>query len=378
MVDGGEGLRHRRATFPSMADQFETVADDWLEGRGGPDAHEFLSRFEGADLVVVNGEGSIYRTNHTAIRELFLAWLAKERLGIPTVYVNGGLHLTGVMPILPAMVRKTFRRIDAVALREAWSLRNVQEYVPDLPAALFPDTAFTLTPEDAHVSGDVAAHLDRLVGSPYFCFAPGAMPMDSRGGKKSALHQMISALKVAAPHAVFVSSNPADRYIEEIAHQTDSLFLERGTDYREFMALVAGAQFLVSGRYHNVILAAIMGCPTIAFGSSSHKVHGGCEMLDNLIGSPYDGTDLRSELDAISDQAATYVENRDGFTERLRVICQRRRDEAFELGSFVVNAMRSTSEAGQRHRGYSATSAPRVRRSTSDRRGHLSGQDPWK
>jgi hypothetical protein len=83
----------------------------------------------------------------------FLAWLAKERLGIPTVYVNGGLHLTGVVPILPAMVRKTFRRIDAVALRDAWSLRNVQEYVPGLAAAaLFPDAAFTLTPEDPHVS----------------------------------------------------------------------------------------------------------------------------------------------------------------------------------------------------------------------------------
>ena len=156
MVDGGEGLRHLRATFPSVADEFETVADDWLEGRGGPDAGEFLSRFEGADLIVLNGEGSIYRTNHTAIRELFLAWLAKERLGIPTVYVNGGLHLTGVVPILPGMVRKTFRSLDGVALREAWSLRNVQEYVPGLQAALFPDTAFTLTPEDAHVSGDVA------------------------------------------------------------------------------------------------------------------------------------------------------------------------------------------------------------------------------
>jgi hypothetical protein len=72
-------------------------------------------------------------------------------------------------------------------------------------------------------------------------------------------------------------------------------------------------------------------------------------MLDNLIGSPYDGTDVLSELDAISDQAATYVENRDGLAERLRATCQRRRDEAFELGNFAVNAMRAPAEVGSRH-----------------------------
>ena len=177
------------------------------------------------------------------------------------------------------------------------------------------------------------------------------MPMDSGGGEQSALYQMISVLKLAVPRMqYFVSSNPADRYIEEIAHQTDALFLDRkGTDYREFMALVAGAQFLVSGRYHNVILAAIMGCPTIAFGSSSHKVHGACEMFDNLVGSPYDGTDLRTELDAIADQAAVYIENREGFAERLRATCQRRRDEAFELGNFALNSLHAPSEVGSQH-----------------------------
>ena len=56
---------------------------------------------------MLNGEGSVYRTNLSAIRELFIAWLCKCHLGIPTIFVNATVHLTDVMPILPAMVRKT-------------------------------------------------------------------------------------------------------------------------------------------------------------------------------------------------------------------------------------------------------------------------------
>jgi polysaccharide pyruvyl transferase WcaK-like protein len=337
MVGGGAAFRYRRATFPAVADQFETIADEWIDGRGGPGAQDFLGRFAGADLVVLNGEGSLYRTNHSAVRELFLAWLAKERLGIPTVYVNGGLHLTGVMPTLPAMVRKTFRTLDAVAMREAWSLRNLGEYVPEVGAHLIPDTAFTLNPNDALESDSVRNIREQLGGSPYFCFDPGAMPMDAHGGTKSAMHQMISALRRITPSAVFVSTAPADRYIEQVARDTDSLYVDTITNYREFMSLMSGAQFLVSGRYHNVILAAIMGCPTISFGSTTHKVHGACEMLDGLVGSPYDGTDLRPRLRAIEQQAQTYVDQRSDIQMRLQTVCARRSSEVLALGQLVAS-----------------------------------------
>jgi polysaccharide pyruvyl transferase WcaK-like protein len=340
-VNEGVGMRTPRATYPSVADQFETIADEWMEGRGGSGAQQFLSRFEGADLVVLNGEGSIYRTNESAIRELFLAWLCKVRLEIPTVFVNGGLHLTDVVPILPAMVRKTFRSLDAVAVREPCSLRNLQEYVPGVDAQLFPDAAFVLRPDDARGSDVVKMLREHIGGSPYFCFDPGAMPIDARGGEKSAMHQMISVLKRVTPRAVFVANMHTDRYIEEIAHDTDSLYVDTMASYREFMALVSDAQFLVSGRYHNVILAAIMGCPSIALGSSSHKVHGACEMLDNLVGSPYDGTDLLSNLDTITQHAGTYVQSRAEFADQLQDVCGRRRAEAFGLGELVTNLVRT-------------------------------------
>jgi polysaccharide pyruvyl transferase WcaK-like protein len=348
-VDGGRGLTQPGPTFPALADQFETVAREWTEGHGA-EAQEFLTRFEGADLVVLNGEGSIYRTNPSAIRELFLAWFAREQLGIPTVFINGMVHLTDVVPVLPAMVRKTFSTLDAVAVREPCSLRNLRQYAPDVEAQVLADSAFVFTADDAYYTPAVRRVKAQIGDSPYFCFDPGPMPMDHRSSNQSGLHQMLYRLMRVVPQAVLVSSGPADEYIREVAAETGSIYVDSLTDYREYMALVADAQFIASGRYHNPILAAIVGCPAITFASANHKVHGACEMLDGVIGSPYDGTDLRSQLDAIEDHAREYVANRAEFGGRLIDICRRRRPEALQLGEVAADALRRRSTAGSPRR----------------------------
>jgi hypothetical protein len=341
-VDGGAGLRPPRATFPQLADQFETIADEWLAGGGGPDAGEYLRRLERADLVILNGEGSLYRTNVSAIRELFLAWLCKVRLGVPTVYLNGGLHLTGVLPILPAMARKTFAVLDAVAIREPWSIRNLEEYVPQVEAHLVPDAAYALRPADARSSAAVDAVRERIGDIPYFCFDPGAMPMDVLGGERSALYELITALKDVVPGAVYVSHSPPDDYIEGIARETGSIYVDTIRDYREYLALVADAEFVVTGRHHNVILASIVGCPSIAFGATTHKVHGACEWLEGLVGSPYDGTDIRPQLGTIVEHAIGYVRTRELLRERLLEVSARLRARTSVLGDLVAEALKAS------------------------------------
>jgi polysaccharide pyruvyl transferase WcaK-like protein len=258
--------------------------------------------------------------------------------------MNGMVHLTDVVPILPAMVRKTFSILDAVAVREACSLRNLEAFAPDVDARVFPDSAFVLTADDALDTPAVRAIRDQIGEAPYFCFDPGAMPMDHRGPKKSALYELITALQKAAPRAVLVNSAPADRYIEQIAAETGAIFVDTLTDYREYMTLVRDAQFVASGRYHNPILAAIMGCPSLAFGSTNHKVHGASEMLE-VVGSPHDGTDLRPRLDVIEEQARAYVRDRGKFRDELQELCRRLRSEAFELGGVAAGALR-TNELG--------------------------------
>lgn len=345
LVNGGAGMRQPKANFPAMADQFERFADDWLDGKGGDGAKEYLAQLDGVDLVVLNGEGSIYRQNMSAVRELFLAWLAKTRLGIPTMFINGMVHLTDVMPFLPGMARKTFGALDAVAVREPRSFRNLQEYMPQLQVHVFPDSAFYLKPKIAEESAAVKELRRRIQNQPFFCFDPGAMPVDHTPPYKSALYELIVTLKQVVPQAVLVSSAPADNYIQQIADETDSIFVNTLTRYQEFMALTRDAQFVVSGRYHNPILAALMGCPSITLASTNHKVHGAAETLRGLNGMPYDGTDLRSHLAAIKEHAQGYVRRRLELRNELTQLSSTLRTETEGLGRLVRDTLRKTASA---------------------------------
>lgn len=342
----GEGMRQPLATFPEVADQFESVADEWDDGRGGPGAAEFLERFTGADLVVLNGEGSMYRTNTSAIRELFLAWYAKRRLGIPTVFLNGTVHLTDVVPLLPAMVRKTFSALDAVAVRESFSLRNLAHYAPAVEALLIPDSAFMFDAGVAAETPAVTAIRERIAGRQFFCFDPGAMHMDHRLPYRSAAYDLVGELTEVVPCAVLVNSSPADSYFKEIAAETGAIYVDTLTDYREYMSLVGDAQFVVTGRYHNPILAAIMGTPSVTFASANHKVHGACEILDGIIGAPHDGTSMLPLFPEIVAQARAYVEDRVALRDRLLGVCAQRRVEAAQLGSLVAGVLASTTGTG--------------------------------
>jgi hypothetical protein len=338
--DGGKNLRQPTPVFPSVADQFDEIADEWLAGRGGPGASEYLAEFIDIDLVVLNGEGSIYRANLSAQRELFLTWLAKTRLGIPAIFANGTVHLTDVLPILPAMVRKTFASLDTVVVREPFSLRNVRAYAPNVPVRLIPDTAFVHTADQARVARAAIAVQKHLSGQSYFCYDPGPMAIDNRTPGSSAEYQLISELKTIVPQAVLVPTPPVLRHVEElsrIAKETDSIYAGRLRDYREYMALVQNAQFVVSGRYHDLILAGIMGCPTIGLAAASHKLHGACELLG--LGTPFDGTDLRSNMEAIKQRAVDYISNRDTLRDELEARTKELSLAAWELNEVIDAAV---------------------------------------
>lgn len=338
MVKGAQKAQPQ-AVFPDVADQFEEIADEWERGGGGPGSKGFLKKFEGVDLVLLNGEGSIYRTNLSAMRELFLAWYAKTRLGLPTLFMNGTIHLTDVVPVLPAMVRKTFPLLDAVTVREPYSLRNLQQYVPNVSAKVVPDSAFHL----AHLVAENRIDLKESkfhVDGDYFCLDMGPLPNDHRKPGTSALHQLIGELKKLGLQAVLIGKQfPTDRFVEKLAGETNSLYFDPSHTFNDLMSLQANAKFQVAGRYHYLILASIVGCPSIALATVSHKVHGVCELLGGQIGTPHDPTDLRSCTDRIIAQARGYLSEQANLRPSLQSTSLELADRSLELGKLVNDSL---------------------------------------
>jgi polysaccharide pyruvyl transferase WcaK-like protein len=324
--------------WPQVADEFEFIADEWLAGRGGQGADVYLKTLNGVDVVVLNGEGSMYQKNTTAIRELFIAWFAKARLGIPTVFLNGLVQLTAVVPILPAMMRKTFRVLDAVAVRDPYSLRNLQEFLPEVPATIIPDSALAPPIEIDSPSPGVRTLFKELGTADFFCFDPGPMPMDYRFGTRSAAHRLVKEMKQLVPQAVMVASVPgAATMLRTLAADTDSIYLEHQPSYTDLTAVLARAKFQISGRIHDAVLGARVGCPLIAIGSTSHKVHGVCELLG--FNAPYDGTDLCSSFDRIKTEAASHLAGGARLRSEISSNAARLSAESFEMGTLVKDVL---------------------------------------
>jgi polysaccharide pyruvyl transferase WcaK-like protein len=304
--------------YPAVADDFERVAESWMMGAGGPQAREFLAAARGADIVVHNGEHQMYRNSREGCRALFLLWLARTRLHKPSAEINHTANLTSVQPIMPGMVQLAYSVLDVVTVREPASLDNLAA-LGVRNAQLVPDPVFYLEPEryptDSVATWKRAAGLER---GPYFCLSasalPMSIPMDTSAG---AVVELVTRLKRVIPQAVLVAKDRSCRFLADVAARTNSLYFGPEHSFADLWPLFRDATLLVSGHYHYVIMAAMVGCPFVPLSTTTHKMEGLCRLLDWHITRPYDATFLRAQADRLVAEAERLTLDRPHHAEHL-------------------------------------------------------------
>jgi len=341
-------FNQRFQQLPVVADEFDHVADLWMKGRGGRGAEEFLAALPACDAVIFNAEGSTYRNNLSAVKCLFMLWLARTRFQRPAFFLNGSVSLTDIDAMLPAMVRKTFAVLDGITVREPNSLRLVQRYAPEARVELVPDSVFRFDAADAAAAEGGLADFRRRVGSqPYFCFSLSMLPVDYRRTRReSALYRVITALKSVVPQAVLMAKDAEDQFLRDLAADTQSIFFGHNRTFRDVMAVLQQAQFLFSGRYHHLIMASNVGCPSIPLISTSPKVQGLCELLGPSILPPFDPTDLWRHAGAIEQEARRLATAGPAVRADVAAAALRLRGQVHRLGDIVgagYAAARSTA-----------------------------------
>lgn len=310
--------------LPVVTDDFERVADEWCEGKGGPFALEFLDKLHQTDAVVFNAEGATYNNNSSAIRCLFALWLTEKRFNKPAFFTNGSVTLTPVYPILNAMVARTFRNITGASVREPCSLENVQTWAPDVEINMFPDSVFYAAGQTEKIKDAATiAFLERLRDKPYFCFSlsmltslVGGYKMDEI--KTTAFYDLIKSLQTLVPNTVLMAKDGMDQtIIRDLAEATGSIVFGPEHHYSAIVPLYQNARFMISGRYHHLILAAIAGCPAIPLRTTSHKVDGLCRLLHPLLGEPFDPTWLRPAIGMIIEKVRDVMAEGEDLRRRL-------------------------------------------------------------
>ena len=316
-------VSRRAEFFPDIADEFEHFADEWMAGRGGPLADEFMAAATQSDVIVHNGENSMYKNSVMGCRALFMLWFAKTRLGKPSCEINQTVAVSSMpRPIMRGMVEVVYPLLDAVTVREPRSLADLASLeIADVQ--LVPDPVFYLsTDEDAERSFGEWKRRVNLDARPYFCLSAAALPMDRpRPGQESAsaVVQLVRKLKRIIPQAVLMAKDSHCLFLEKVAQETGSIYFGPEHEFPELWHLLRGATFLVSGHYHYVIVGSMVGCPFIPFATNNHKMDGICEHLSWHRTRLYDPTALRYCMHSICVEAERLIGDREALSQQLLV-----------------------------------------------------------
>lgn len=305
--------------FPSVADEFEAVADEWARGDGGPPAREFLRLASGADAVVFNAENSIYRNTSEGCRGIFLLWFAKTKLGRVAAAINQTAHITGVRPIMKGMIQKAYPAFDLVTAREPCSLRCLHG-LGVTHTRLVPDPVFALDCDTRPGPGFERWRAESdLDGRDYFCFSASGLPVGRpRGQWDGPLVDLVARLQEIVPRAVLIGKDPHCQFLADVARRAGASFFGPGNGYQDLYSLLRGARFLVTGHYHYAIIAAVVGCPSVPLSTNNHKMSGLCELLGQPDVRPFDITHLGGCADEILAAAAELQRQRDVISAELK------------------------------------------------------------
>jgi polysaccharide pyruvyl transferase WcaK-like protein len=238
-----------------------------LLARAGHYADEYrhrLSACQRASLVIVNPAGEFFpREPSAAFYHLLDADVARK-LGVPTAIVNHTMDITD--PVLRAIIPRLYRDLDLVEFRDTASVEAFEKMGGDLSnVVVAPDLALTTefhgTPTKR--AGTVAVAIN----------APEA----AANGYLPQWEETIAAVRGMGLRVELISNEiPFDLPFYSVLQQRfrDLPIASAGLPDREYCALLAGYDLVITSRMHTAILAMVSGTPVVPVEGASFKITG--------------------------------------------------------------------------------------------------------
>lgn len=228
-----------------------------------------------ADVVVVNGEGTLHGHGKAAVNLLYLMYLAKVNFKKPVHLVNGSFFPAddgAPHEVLDMLYARVAQALDVVVPREVASkavldrlgVANVQ--------------GFDCLPRFIHRHDA----LNRHVFQPVVVVAGGVNITREQAQKFGELLAPFQSegirLKFLTGAKAFVNQEDA-RIFEEMKRHCPALECVNALSMADWLNTLQNAACLVSARYHHTLAAASLGVPCLAFPSNTSKTNASLAML---------------------------------------------------------------------------------------------------
>jgi polysaccharide pyruvyl transferase WcaK-like protein len=295
-----------------------------------------FAALEGADCVVVNGEGDLIFSTPARDRLLFTLTVCEMalRAGKPLFYLNAMVSacpLSGINRETSALAAGVLGRAAAFAVRDPVSLAFVRQEMPGVQVEMFPDAVFswsaryappTATDHDfapiAAAFADIGLRAPKVLERPYVILGGGSRAARNWALATERYCALAEAVQTLGLPVVLAPGCDGDLFLERVARQTGAPMLPLHTPISVVAAVLSGARLMISGRWHPSILASLGGVPTVFMGSNSHKTLTIQSMLEQADPREFDATPSSAEIDGILSRARRLLDMGDG--ERLRIL----------------------------------------------------------
>ncbi len=246
-----------------------------------------------ADVVVVNGEGTLHRDGKGAVNLLYLAHAARQYLNRRVHLINCSFFPSGTAAeneTMDKLYGRVARKLDRVVPREALS-QSVMHRL-NVPAPL----GFDCLPRFIDRLGAIGTARD----------GKGILLSGGARFNEKTCQSMIDILRTfsALPvRYVIGARGPVaiedQKIFDRIRRDVPDIMLINTRSMTEWLDTIGSTACLISGRFHHTIAAASLGTPFVSLASNTPKVGAMLAMLGRSV------HDLKKEQDLVA--ARDYV-----------------------------------------------------------------------
>ncbi len=307
------GFEIQKYHVPYRFSDYEKYSEEVMQGKRLQYEKKML---EWADIVIVNGEGSIVNGTDRngyyhvgGLYVLFMSYLSKVWFNKKTFIINHTVDPQN--RDIYYMISKIYPKLDGVYVREPLSLNILSKQCGYNDAKYVPDALFSFKPS---LSWTASEYLKSSIdfSKPYICVGDTSgfyTDRDSLFDVESMYDELIEKLRDLCSQVVFIVG--FGRYYPPVMNTIRKNKLPylciHNSSYEDLYHVLQGAQIFISGRWHTSILSLLAGTPILLFGSDSHKT----EALYEMINYPYRFFDFRTlalNVDSIVKETKTIID----------------------------------------------------------------------
>jgi polysaccharide pyruvyl transferase WcaK-like protein len=298
--------------IPNNINEFDMACKNWLDSTNNEEINFEMQKLRRCDLVIINGEGSIYKDVLKCRYQLFVAYLAKTYLNKKVYMVN---H-TAELSLVKSMAQKVYSLFDGIVAREPITQRQIFDLgIQDV--VLAPDAVFKYSLPNCNIEKSIFG----FDPNKKFLIIGGTSlnhPVYEKwygGWNRDSFKRMIMNVRESTGVQILLADVGGDDFLRNY-DIIDGVFYSKFT-FWEYMILCSKALLHISGRHHATCLAAISGCPLIGISANTHKMNGDFELLDWKL-PVYNFYSLEANIDNIIHHIVELIDKNHYYREMLQ------------------------------------------------------------